>query len=159
MIFYLRIILDASSAVSGYSSNIRLIPCSFGGYCLQMRPYLPVGASSTLITCTCENPHTTTVGGYQRRFSVNVWCGIVDNHVLGPHVLPLRLTGQLYRQFVGHELPDLLHEDVPLATRNSIWFMHDGAPAHFSHVAREYLDVAYPNLWMGLAESVVWPPR
>ena len=75
-----------------------------------------------------ENPHTTTVRGYQCRFSVNVLCGIVGNYELGPHVLPPRLTGSGYRQFVEHELPGLLHEDVPLATRNSMWFMHDGAP-------------------------------
>ena len=101
-----------------------------------------------------ENPHRTTLRGYQRRFSVKVWCGIVDNHVLGPHVLPPRLTCPVYRQFVEHELPGLLHEDAPLATRNSMWFMHDGAPAHFSHVAREYLHVAYPNRWMSRAGRV-----
>ena len=94
-----------------------------------------------------ENPHTTAV---QRRFSVNVWCGIVDNHVC--------LTGPVYRH-VEHGLPGLLHGDVPLATRNPMWFMHDGVPAHFSHVAREYLDVAYSNRWMGRAGPVAWPPR
>ena len=35
----------------------------------------------------------------------------------------------------------------------------DGTPAHFSHVIREYLDVPYPNRWMGRAEPVAWPPR
>ena len=57
-----------------------------------------------------DNPHTTTVRGYQHRFSVKVWCGIVDNHVLGPHVLPSCLTDPVYRQFVEHELPGVLHE-------------------------------------------------
>ena len=77
-----------------------------------------------------ENPPATMVRGYQRRFSVNIWCGIVDNHLLGPHVLPLRLYGN----FLEHELPGLLHDDVPFGTRNSMWFKHDGAPpAHFSH--------------------------
>ena len=99
------------------------------------------------------------VRGYHRQFSVKVWCGIVDNHVLGQHVLPPWLTSPVYRQFVEHELPGLLHEDVSLATRNSMWFMHDGAPAHFSHVAREYLDVAYPNRCMGHAGPVAWPLR
>ena len=44
----------------------------------------------------------------------------------------------------GAELPGLLHEDVPFDTRNSMWM---------------YLDVAYPNWWMGHAGSVTWPPR
>ena len=65
-----------------------------------------------------EKPHTTTVRGYQRRFSVNVWCGIVDNHVLGPLVPSPCLNCPVYRQFVEHKLPRLLHEDVPFATRN-----------------------------------------
>ena len=72
--------------------------------------------------------------GIKRRFSVNVWCNIVDNNVLGSHVLPPLLTGPVYRQFVEHEFPGLLHEDVQLATRNSLWFMHYGTPAHFRHV-------------------------
>ena len=136
----LWIILDASSSVSGYSSNIRLIPCSIVGYCLQIRPYLPMGVSSMLITCTCgvwESTHN-----YDMRvsslFSVNVWCGIVDNYMLGPHVLPPRLTGPVYRQCVEHELPGLLHEDVQLATRNSMWFKHDGTPTRFSHVLLKF---------------------
>ena len=114
----------------------------------------------TYSTCTVLTRHALHswrirhwVQGYQGRFSVNVWCGIVDNHVLGPHVLPV------YRQFVEHELPGLLHEDVPLAARNSMWFMHDGATTHFSHEAWEYLDVAYPNRWMGRVGRVAWPPR
>ena len=79
--------------------------------------------------------------------------------MLGPHVLPPRLTSPVYQQFLELELPGLLHEDVPVSTWNSMWFMHHGTPAHFSYVGKEYLDVANPNRWTGRVGPVAWPPR
>ena len=89
-----------------------------------------------------KNPHAIGEGGFQQQFSVNVWAGIIGDHLIGPHFLPPRLNGDTYRQFLEEILPGLL-EDVPLATRNTMWFMHDGAPAHFSLVARNYLNDAF----------------
>jgi len=33
---------------------------------------------------------------FQRRFSVNVWCGLVANKLIGPFVLDNSLTGNTY---------------------------------------------------------------
>lgn len=107
---------------------------------------------------TDENPHVTWRGNYQHRFSLNVWCGIIGNYLIGPHVMPGRLTGALYCQFLIQHLPILL-EDVPLAQRQRMWFMHDGAPAHTSLVVREYLNARFPNRWIGQHGPVAWPPR
>jgi hypothetical protein len=41
-----------------------------------------------------------------------------------------------YRILLLHDLPGLL-EDVPLAVRAQMWYMHDGAPAHFSRAMRD----------------------
>jgi hypothetical protein len=41
---------------------------------------------------------------HQHQFSINVWAGIAGDH-LGPHVLPARLTGNDYLQFLREELP------------------------------------------------------
>lgn len=41
-----------------------------------------------------ENPHSVIESRHQYQFSVNVWIGIVDEHLIGPHFLPLRLTGE-----------------------------------------------------------------
>jgi hypothetical protein len=48
--------------------------------------------------------------------------------------------------FLEQSLPALL-EDVPLHVRRKLWFMHDGAPAHFSMYAREYLNAVFPARW------------
>jgi hypothetical protein len=55
-----------------------------------------------------------------------------------PHVLPHRLADNHYRDFLLHDLPKLL-EDVPLAVTARMWYIHDGAPAHFSRAVRDVL--------------------
>jgi outer membrane protease len=39
-----------------------------------------------------ENPHAIDGIGYQYRFSINVWCGIVGNYLIGSLVLSDSLT-------------------------------------------------------------------
>jgi hypothetical protein len=53
---------------------------------------------------------------YQQQFSSNMWVGIFGDCLVGPHVLPHRLTGNHYRDFLLHDLPKLL-EAVPLPVR------------------------------------------
>lgn len=105
-----------------------------------------------------ENPHGTLVGLSQHRFSVNVWCGIVDGYLVGPFVLEPRLSSPLYLNFLQEELPILL-EDVPLQLRRNITFLHDGAPPHHARVIREHLTRTYGQNWIGRDGPVSWPPR
>lgn len=44
---------------------------------------------------SAENPRVVRVRN-QWRFSINIWAGIVDDYVIGPHVMPDRLDGQAY---------------------------------------------------------------
>ena len=60
-----------------------------------------------------RNPHGTCVIHFQRRFSMNVWCGVVGNRLIGPFVFDNNLTGNTYEAFLRHELPVLL-EHIPL---------------------------------------------
>jgi hypothetical protein len=52
----------------------------------------------------------------------------VGDCLVGPHVLSHRLTGNHCREFLLYDRPKLL-EEVPLAVRERMWYMHDGAPA------------------------------
>lgn len=105
-----------------------------------------------------ENPHEIVETHFQEQFSLNVWGGIIGDNLIGPCFLPGRLTGQSYRLFLQNELP-LLLEDLPLLLRNQMWYMHDGAPSHFSILAREYLNEVYENRWIGRGGPQPWPPR
>ena len=37
--------------------------------------------------------------------------------------------------------------------------MHEGAPPHFSRIARQYLNDHFPGMWIGHNGPVAWPPR
>jgi hypothetical protein len=39
-----------------------------------------------------------------------------------------------------------------------MWFVHDGAPAHFSHVVQDILNITHYNQWIGREGQTVWPP-
>ena len=67
-----------------------------------------------------DNPHETSVTNFQRRFSVNVWCGVLGNKLIGPFVFDNNLTGKTYEAFLRNELPDLL-EDIPLMIRSQMF--------------------------------------
>ena len=80
-------------------------------------------------TWSHDNPHEISVTNFQKRFTVNVWCGVLVNKLIGPFVFDNNLTGNAYEVFLRNELPGLL-EDIPLMIRNQMYFQHDGAPAH-----------------------------
>jgi hypothetical protein len=79
---------------------------------------------------------------HQWQFSISMWPGIVGDCLQGPHVLPHWLTGNHYWDFLLYDLPKLLG-DVPLVVRTRMWYMHDGAPAHFSCAVRDVLTNTY----------------
>jgi hypothetical protein len=43
----------------------------------------------------CDNPHGTVESNYQHLFAVNVWCGVIGDQLIGPYILPRRLTGNI----------------------------------------------------------------
>ena len=90
-----------------------------------------VNNSRNVHTWSQDNPHETIVTNFQRRFSVNVWCGVIDNRLIVPFVFDNNLTGDTYKAFLRNELPGLL-EDILLKVRSQMYFQHDGAPPHFS---------------------------
>lgn len=64
---------------------------------------------------------------------------MIGNNVIGPFVLPPRLSGALYLQFLQKDLPDLL-EDIFLELWQRMKFMHDGAPPHITLPVRVHLN-------------------
>ncbi|GFT56148.1 transposable element Tc3 transposase [Trichonephila clavipes] len=106
------------------------------------------------------NPHVTRTRAAQDRFLVNVWAGILGDHLIGPYILPDRLTGPRYLIFLEHVLPELLDSaHVTAATRTSMWFQQDGASAHFSISVRNHLDATCGERWIGRGGPVHWSPR
>ena len=84
----------------------------------------------------------------QLRFSVNVWCAVLDCQLIGPFILESPLTREAYLTFLQEELPRHL-EDVPLNKRSRMFFQHDGAPPHSSSEVRNFLKYRFPGEWIG----------
>jgi hypothetical protein len=73
-------------------------------------------------------------------------------------MLPHRFTGNHYRDFLTHDLPELL-EDVSLVVRARMSYMHDGAPAHFFCAVRDFLNNTYHDRWIGKEGTAACLPR
>lgn len=105
-----------------------------------------------------ENPHWMREMDNQRYWTLNTWCGIVGNKIVGPFFFNGNLNGESYNNFLIEHLPGLLI-DIPDETKRRMWFMHDGAPAHYSLNVRHTLNLQYPGRWLGRGGPVNYPPR
>jgi hypothetical protein len=74
-----------------------------------------------------DSPHGAVETNFQHHFSINVWCGVIDDMLIGPFILDNCMMGHNCQDFLQNGLPDQL-EDVPLATQIAMYFQHDGAP-------------------------------
>ena len=74
-----------------------------------------------------EIRHAVFIRLHQARFNVNIWGRILGDFMLGPVIIPDRLNGAAYLEFLQNTLP-LLMEELPLAIRREMWFQHNGAP-------------------------------
>jgi hypothetical protein len=62
-------------------------------------------------------------------FSVNVWCCMIDDVLIGHVILDDRIRRHNYLDFLQNGLPEKL-EGVPLVTRIAMYFQHDGSSSH-----------------------------
>lgn len=109
-----------------------------------------------------ENPHVFREGHTQFQQKLNVWIGILGDHIVGPLFIDGNLTGELYLNMLEnliHPLIVEIAENNPNEFDMDITFQQDGAPPHFSRQVRNYLDATYTRRWIGRRGPTEWPPR
>lgn len=108
-----------------------------------------------------ENPMAKKESHFQHSFKVNVWAATMGNQLIGYHILDGNLNGTKYLDFLRNSLFEIIEDDIPLLARNNYYFMHDGAPPHFTRVCREWLHENFPERWIGRGADapIHWPPR
>ena len=78
---------------------------------------------------------------------------MVGYRLIGPRILPRKLNRRKYLRILLHNLPRL-HKNVHLEQRQSTWYLHDGALAHFSatmkHLTRRYGEFLLNNSELGV---------
>lgn len=105
-----------------------------------------------------ENPNWVINSKNQYSEKVNVWCGILNERIVGPFFLD-NLNGENFLHFLQSDFYDFLME-LPLAQRQNLYFQLDGAPAHNSLIVRNFLNVNFPMKWIGRNSPLEpWPPR
>ena len=88
-----------------------------------MKLLSPVTESTTHVTRIDDLTKIHTVL-WKQIFNVvflSMWCGMIDDMLIGPVISDDRMTGQNYLDFLQNELPKQL-EDVALATRIAMHF-------------------------------------
>jgi hypothetical protein len=87
-----------------------------------------------------------------------MWCGVIGDQLIGSYIVPQHLTADIYTNFLKDELPALV-KNVPLQTRQQMYYRHDVAPPNFSQVIRQYLNDKFPKWWNSCSATHNWPPE
>lgn len=108
-----------------------------------------------------QNPNEYRQAHTQQPQKINVWAGILANEIIGPFFIDGNLNGPkyvilLHQQIVPALRASAARQNIPWA---DLWFQQDGAPAHWSRLVRDYLDLVFPNRWIGRNGPWLWPPR
>lgn len=106
-----------------------------------------------------ENPHWMRDDKTQYLAKVNVWTGIIGEHLIGPFFFDENLNAEAYEAMLIQQIIPAIRNLYPNDEFNQLWFQHDGAPAHFALRVRRVLDENFPHRWIGRRGTIEWPPR
>lgn len=91
---------------------------------------------------------------------MDVWAGVIDNHIIKPKFIEGNITSHTYLQFIEEELEQQeLLEDLSEEEREEMYFRQDGRPAHGTNSVFDALSMMFPNRWIALRGPCGWPLR
>lgn len=105
-----------------------------------------------------ENLHRSFALRTQYPQKLNVWGGMLGDHMIGPFFIDGTLNGLKYLNLLQQQI---VPEIRRLAGRrfNQIWFQQDGCPAHNGILVQEYLNNTFPNHLLSGRGTILWPAR
>jgi hypothetical protein len=97
------------------------------------------------------------------REKVMVWLGLIGNNsIIGPYVFHQNVNGHTYLDMINQFVVQQLTHQFGQRCNGSIprlWWIQDGAPAHWSRAVSNRLQDLFPNRVVSLNNAVEWPPR
>jgi len=116
--------------------------------------------SSIDITAESDNiPHWMLKTRTQYSQKLNVWAGMLNNTLIGSFFIDESLDAAKYEDMLKNEILPAIRRIV----RDNFaytWFRQDGAGSHYSRgVLRNFLDMEFPNRWIGRRGEIEWSPR
>jgi hypothetical protein len=108
-----------------------------------------------------SNPHLARQVHTQHPQKLNVWAGILGNHIIGPFFLEGNLNGEGYLNLlINHIMPSITNTlELDPLLENEVVFQQDGAPPHYVAPVRQFLNNTFPDRWIGRRGPTEWPPR
>lgn len=107
------------------------------------------------------NPHEFYESRSQFPRKLNVWAGIFRSKIVGPFFFDGNLDGPKYLEMLEQQIVPRIRE-ISVETNLPVqqaYFQQDGAPPHYSLIARAFVDLAFPGRWIGRRGPIEWPPR
>lgn len=89
---------------------------------------------------------------------VNVWCAVSYHGIIGPYFFDQNLNRNSYLDMLQNFLTNELDE-LPLNYRMEMFYQHDGCPAHYAGIVRQWLNTEFHDNWIGRDGPILWPPR
>ncbi|XP_016075224.1 PREDICTED: uncharacterized protein LOC107542427 [Miniopterus natalensis] len=102
-----------------------------------------------------DNPHAM-MEHHVNLPGVTVWCGLSSRGLIGPFFVDGTVTGPIYLNLLRQSVMPSIRE---VFEDEEFYFQQDGAPPHYHHDVRSYLDDILPNRWIGRRGFVEYPPH
>ncbi|GBM71798.1 hypothetical protein AVEN_98405-1 [Araneus ventricosus] len=99
-------------------------------------------------TWSRKNPRFAVEVRHELRWSINVWCGIFIDRLIGPVFYEGTLKGQRFLELMQDVITDFV-EKIPLHKLRNGWFPYDGAPLHKISNVKQCLMEIFQNQVIG----------
>ncbi|XP_033214085.1 uncharacterized protein LOC117171141 [Belonocnema kinseyi] len=110
-------------------------------------------------TWSRKNPEFLVPTHTQYPVTVNVWCGMLDDKIIGPFFIEGTLTVEKYVALLAEEVGPALVDALDGGDEEIIW-QQDRAPAHTAHQVRNLLNEMFDRRWIGkFSPFIEWAPR
>lgn len=108
-------------------------------------------------TWATENPHNYVETRTQYPQKLNVWMGILGQHIIGHFFIEGNLTALRFLQLLQEEITPAINEVAP--KNEEIWFQMDGCRAHNGRDVREFLNDRFNGKVIGRGYQIDWAVR
>ena len=105
-----------------------------------------------------ENPQFVIECRDQYSFKTNVWCGILNDQIIGPYFFRENLTAERYHNFLNNVISEVL-DNMPLNIRRNLWYQLDGAPIHQTVQVKQCINQMFRGKVIGRDLEHYWPAR
>jgi hypothetical protein len=106
-----------------------------------------------------EKPEWIRETSNNNAMKVMTWMAISGEKVIGPYFFDTTVTKESYLEMLEKFFIPSLNEITQEEERENVWFQQDGASAHYANEVRNFLNITFPNKWIGRGGPVEWPAR